>query len=89
MAGFARLVGRSIVVGNQLVVLADALDINASTKAARFVRFCDLQHLLLKKAERCVRHFPPGTDQEWRGIITNGATAALCLQHYRAAYASD
>lgn len=73
VVGFARLAGRSIgVVGNQPAVLAGVLDINASTKAARFVRFCDCFNIPLLVLED-VPGFLPGTDQEWNGIITNGA----------------
>ena len=73
VVGFARLAGRSIgIVGNQPAVLAGVLDINASTKAARFVRFCDAFNIPLLVLED-VPGFLPGTDQEWRGIITNGA----------------
>ncbi|GAA4395792.1 acyl-CoA carboxylase subunit beta [Nibrella viscosa] len=73
VVGFARLAGRSIgVVGNQPAVLAGVLDINASTKAARFVRFCDSFNIPLLVLED-VPGFLPGTDQEWHGIITNGA----------------
>jgi propionyl-CoA carboxylase beta chain len=73
VVGFARLAGRSIgIVGNQPAVLAGVLDINASTKAARFVRFCDSFNIPLLVFED-VPGFLPGTDQEWRAIITNGA----------------
>jgi propionyl-CoA carboxylase beta chain len=53
-------------------VLAGVLDINASTKAARFVRFCDSFNIPLLVFED-VPGFLPGTDQEWNAIITNGA----------------
>ena len=73
VVGFARLAGRSIgVVGNQPAVLAGVLDINASTKAARFVRFCDCFNIPLLVLED-VPGFLPGTDQEWNAVITNGA----------------
>lgn len=73
VVGFARIGGRSIgVIGNQPAVLAGVLDINASTKAARFVRFCDSFNIPLLVFED-VPGFLPGTDQEWNGIITNGA----------------
>lgn len=73
IVGFARLAGRSIgIVANQPAVLAGVLDINASTKAARFVRFCDSFNIPLLVLED-VPGFLPGTDQEWNGIITNGA----------------
>jgi len=71
--GFAHLAGRSIgIVGNQPASLAGVLDINASTKAARFVRFCDCFNIPLLVFED-VPGFLPGTDQEWNGIITHGA----------------
>ncbi len=73
VVGFARIGGRSVgVVGNQPAVQAGVLDINSSTKAARFVRFCDCFNIPLVVFED-VPGFLPGTDQEWRGIITNGA----------------
>jgi propionyl-CoA carboxylase beta chain len=73
VVGFARLAGRSIgVVGNQPLILAGVLDINASKKAARFVRFCDCFNIPLLVLED-VPGFLPGTDQEWNAIITNGA----------------
>ena len=71
--GFARLNGRSIgVVANQPAFLAGVLDIDASTKAARFVRFCDAFNIPLVTLED-VPGFLPGTDQEHRGIIRHGA----------------
>lgn len=73
VVGFARLDGRSIgIVANQPAVLAGVLDIDASTKAARFVRFCDAFNIPLLVFED-VPGFLPGTDQEWNAIITNGA----------------
>lgn len=73
VVGFARLAGRSIgVVGNQPASLAGVLDIDSSTKAARFVRFCDAFNVPLLVLED-VPGFLPGTDQEWNAIITNGA----------------
>jgi len=73
VVGFARIAGRSIgIVANQPAVLAGVLDINASQKAARFVRFCDCFNIPLLVLED-VPGFLPGTDQEWNGIITNGA----------------
>jgi propionyl-CoA carboxylase beta chain len=73
VVGFARLAGRSIgIIGNQPLVLAGVLDINASKKAARFVRFCDCFNIPLLVLED-VPGFLPGTDQEWNAIITNGA----------------
>ncbi|WP_017731199.1 acyl-CoA carboxylase subunit beta [Nafulsella turpanensis] len=73
VVGFARLAGRSIgIVGNNPASLAGVLDIQASTKAARFVRFCDCFNIPLLVFED-VPGFLPGTDQEWNAIITNGA----------------
>jgi propionyl-CoA carboxylase beta chain len=73
VVGFARLAGRSIgIVANQPAVLAGVLDIHSSTKAARFVRFCDCFNIPLLVFED-VPGFLPGTDQEWNAIITNGA----------------
>lgn len=73
VCGFARLAGKSIgVVANQPAFLAGVLDNNASTKAARFVRTCDAFNVPLLVLED-VPGFLPGTDQEWNGIITNGA----------------
>lgn len=73
VVGFSRIAGRSIgIVANQPAVLAGVLDIHASQKAARFVRFCDCFNIPLLVLED-VPGFLPGTDQEWNAIITNGA----------------
>ncbi len=73
VVGFARLAGKSVgIVANQPAFLAGVLDIHSSTKAARFVRFCDCFNIPLLVFED-VPGFLPGTDQEWNGIITNGA----------------
>lgn len=73
VVGFSRLAGRSIgVVANQPAFLAGVLDIKSSNKAARFVRFCDAFNIPLLVFED-VPGFLPGTDQEWNGIISNGA----------------
>lgn len=73
IVGFARIAGRSIgVVANQPAYLAGVLDIKSSNKAARFVRFCDAFNIPLLVFED-VPGFLPGTDQEWNGIISNGA----------------
>jgi propionyl-CoA carboxylase beta chain len=73
VVGFARLAGRSIgIIANQPAYLAGVLDNHASVKAARFVRFCDCFNIPLLVFED-VPGFLPGTDQEWNGIITNGA----------------
>jgi len=73
VVGFARLAGRSIgIVGNQPISLAGVLDVDSSKKGARFVRFCDSFNIpLLVLVD--VPGFLPGTDQEWNGIIVNGA----------------
>jgi propionyl-CoA carboxylase beta chain len=73
IVGFARLAGCSVgVVANQPNYLAGCLDINASIKAARFVRFCDAFNIPLITFVD-VPGFLPGTNQEWGGIIRNGA----------------
>ena len=73
VVGFARLAGKSIgIIANQPAFLAGVLDIHSSTKAARFVRFCDCFNIPLLVFED-VPGFLPGTDQEWNAIITNGA----------------
>ncbi len=73
VVGFARLDGRPVgVVANQPDTLAGTLDIEASRKGARFVRFCDSFNIPLVVFED-VPGFLPGTDQEWNGIITHGA----------------
>jgi propionyl-CoA carboxylase beta chain len=73
VVGFARLAGRPIgIVANQPAALAGVLDVESSKKGARFVRFCDSFNIpLLVLVD--VPGFLPGTDQEWHGIITNGA----------------
>jgi acetyl-CoA carboxylase carboxyltransferase component len=71
--GFARIDGRVVgVVGNQPAVLAGVLDIDASEKAARFVRTCDAFNIPLVTFVD-VPGFMPGTDQEYGGIIRHGA----------------
>ncbi len=73
ITGFARLGGMSVgIVANQPASLAGVLDIDASVKGARFVRFCDCFNIPLVVLED-VPGFLPGTDQEWRGIIRHGA----------------
>jgi propionyl-CoA carboxylase beta chain len=73
VVGFARVGGRTIgVVANQPQVLAGVLDIDASTKAARFVRFCDCFNIPLVTFVD-VPGFLPGTSQEYGGIIRHGA----------------
>lgn len=79
VVGFARLGGKSIgIVANQPISLAGVLDVDSSKKAARFTRFCDCFNIpLLVLVD--VPGFLPGTDQEWNGIITNGAKLLYAL----------
>ncbi len=73
VVGFGLLGGKSIgIVANQPAFLAGVLDNKASEKAARFVRYCDCFNIPLLVFED-VPGFLPGTDQEWNGIIKNGA----------------
>ena len=73
VTGFARLKGKTIgVVANQPKVLAGVLDINSSTKGARFIRFCDAFNIPVITFED-VPGFLPGVDQEHAGIIRHGA----------------
>ena len=73
VVGFARMGGRTVgVVGNQPMVLAGSLDVNAPRKAARFVRFCDCFNIPI--VTLCdVTGYLPGTEQEYLGIISHGA----------------
>lgn len=77
--GFARLGGRSVgIIANQPMSLAGVLDVNSSKKAARFTRFCDAFNIpLLVLVD--VPGFLPGTEQEWNGIILNGAKLLYAL----------
>ncbi len=73
IVGFARIGGMSVgIVANQPEVLAGVLDINASVKGARFVRFCDAFNIPLMVLVD-VPGFLPGTEQEWNGIIRHGS----------------
>jgi propionyl-CoA carboxylase beta chain len=73
LVGFARLGGRPVgIVANQPAILAGTLDIDASVKGARFVRFCDAFNIPLVTFED-VPGFLPGTVQEYGGIIRHGA----------------
>jgi len=73
IVGFARFNGQSVgVVANQPKFLAGVLDINASRKAARFVRFCDAFNIPIVSLVD-VPGFLPGTGQEYGGVITHGA----------------
>ncbi|MCG6910157.1 MAG: methylmalonyl-CoA carboxyltransferase [Deltaproteobacteria bacterium] len=78
VTGFARLNGRSIgIIANQPKELAGCLDINASDKATRFIRFCDAFNVpMLTIAD--VPGYLPGSDQEWGGIIRHGAKLLWC-----------
>lgn len=78
VVGFARLNGRPIgIIANQPLVLAGCLDVNASDKATRFIRFCDAFNIpLLTIAD--VPGYLPGSDQEWNGIIRHGAKLLWC-----------
>ncbi|MCO5112702.1 MAG: acyl-CoA carboxylase subunit beta [Bdellovibrionaceae bacterium] len=73
VVGFSRLNGRSVgIIANQPQVLAGCLNIEASRKAARFIRFCDAFNIPLINFVD-VPGFLPGTEQEWNAIITHGA----------------
>ena len=73
LTGFSEIEGRVVgIVANQPSVLAGCLDINASVKAARFVRFCDAFQIPIVTFTD-VPGFLPGTDQEFNGIIKHGA----------------
>jgi propionyl-CoA carboxylase beta chain len=79
VVGFIRLNGYPVgVVANQPAFLAGVLDINASRKGARFVRFCDAFNIPLLVLED-VPGFLPGTDQEYGGIIIHGAKLLFAL----------
>jgi methylmalonyl-CoA carboxyltransferase large subunit len=73
VVGFARITGRSVgIIANQPAVMAGVLDINASNKASRFIRFCNAFNIpLVTLAD--VPGFLPGTEQEYGGIIRHGA----------------
>jgi methylmalonyl-CoA carboxyltransferase large subunit len=73
VVGFARIRGRSVgIIANKPCVLAGSLDINASSKAARFIRFCNAFNIPLVTLSD-VPGFLPGTEQEYGGIIRHGA----------------
>jgi len=73
VVGYGRMEGRTVgIVANQPAFLAGCLDINSSTKGARFVRFCDAFNIPILTFED-VPGFLPGTDQEFGGIIRHGA----------------
>jgi acetyl-CoA carboxylase carboxyltransferase component len=75
---FARLSGHTIgIIANQPMALAGSLDVNASDKATRFIRFCDSFNIpLLTLVD--VPGYLPGSDQEWSGIIRHGAKLLWC-----------
>lgn len=73
LVGFAKLAGKTVgVVANQPLVLSGALDMDASVKAARFIRFCDAFNIPIISLVD-VPGFLPGTTQEHGGIIRHGA----------------
>ncbi len=73
VVGFARMGGHSIgIIANQPNYLGGSLDVNASDKAARFIRFCDAFNLPILTIQD-VPGYLPGSDQEWSGIIRHGA----------------
>jgi len=75
---FARLNGRTVgVIANQPMYLAGCLDVNASDKITRFIRFCDAFNIPLLTIVD-VPGYLPGTDQEWAGIIRHGAKVLWC-----------
>jgi acetyl-CoA carboxylase carboxyltransferase component len=78
IVGFGRLNGRSVgVIANQPMHMAGCLDVDASDKATRFIRFCDCFNIpLLTIAD--VPGYLPGTDQEWSGVIRHGAKLLWC-----------
>ncbi|MDY6844258.1 MAG: carboxyl transferase domain-containing protein, partial [Thermodesulfobacteriota bacterium] len=78
LIGFARLDGRSIgIIANQPRFFAGCLDVNASDKATRFIRFCDAFNIPLLTLTD-VPGYLPGTNQEWMGIIRHGAKLLWC-----------
>ena len=78
IVGFSRLNGRTLgIIANQPQYLAGCLDINASDKATRFIRFCDAFNIpMLTIAD--VPGYLPGSKQEWGGIIRHGAKLLWC-----------
>jgi len=78
LVGFARLNGRVVgIIADQPLVLAGCLDIDASDKATRFIRFCDSFNIPLVTMVD-VPGYLPGTNQEWAGIIRHGAKLLYC-----------
>ncbi len=78
IVGFGRLNGHTVgIIANQPLCLAGCLDVNASDKATRFIRFCDCFNIpMLTIAD--VPGYLPGTDQEWSGVIRHGAKLLWC-----------
>ena len=75
---FARMNGRTVgIIANQPLFIAGSLDVNASDKATRFIRFCDAFNIPLLTIVD-VPGYLPGTDQEWSGIIRHGAKLLWC-----------
>jgi methylmalonyl-CoA carboxyltransferase large subunit len=73
VVGFARIVGRTVgIIANQPMILSGSIDVNASTKAARFIRFCNAFNVPLVTFVD-VPGFLPGVQQEYGGIIRHGA----------------
>ena len=78
LVGFVRLDGSTVgVIANQPAVMAGCLDVNASDKATRFIRFCDAFNIPLLTVVD-VPGYLPGVDQEWSGIIRHGAKLLWC-----------
>lgn len=78
IVGFARMHGRTVgIIANQPMHLAGCLDVNASDKATRFIRFCDCFNIPLVTIAD-VPGYLPGTDQEWSGVIRHGAKLLWC-----------
>jgi methylmalonyl-CoA decarboxylase subunit alpha len=78
IVGFARMNGRTVgIIANQPMCLAGCLDVNASDKATRFIRFCDCFNIPLVTIAD-VPGYLPGTDQEWSGVIRHGAKLLWC-----------
>ncbi len=78
LVGFARMNGRTVgIIANQPMYLAGCLDVNASDKATRFIRFCDCFNIPLVTIAD-VPGYLPGTDQEWSGVIRHGAKLLWC-----------
>ena len=83
---FARLNGRPIgIIANQPMIMAGCLDIDASDKATRFIRFCDAFNIpMLTIAD--VPGYLPGSHQEWGGVIRHGAKLLWCYSEATVSY---